>query len=73
MKINNIEGIATKEFVKFAEDNQSDLIVISTHGLRELNIFFLAVLPRKLCEDPHALFSQLNHLVKNLFNNYIRN
>lgn len=40
-KINITEGFAAREILKFAEKNHSDMIVLNTHGISELNHFLL--------------------------------
>ena len=43
-----IEGIAAKEIVNFADENETDLIVISTHGLTGVEHFFLGSVTEKV-------------------------
>jgi len=43
-----IEGMASRDLIKFAEENQTDLIVISTHGLSGIEHFFLGSIAEKV-------------------------
>ena len=43
-----LEGRATKDIVKFAEKNDSDLVVIATHGLTGIEHFLIGSVTQKV-------------------------